>query len=1311
VDSAGVAKWPANGTAICTAPNDQEYPQIISDGSGGAIITWRDWRSGTNYDIYAQRVYSSGSLSPGSMLWSGDSAQNTAVCTASGTQYRPQIISDGSGGAIITWHDRRSGNSDIYARRVDSSGAVLWTANGVAICTSPGDQEYPQIVSDGSGGAIITWADYRSGTNWDVFAQRVDSGGAVKWPANGVPISTAPGSQYNPQIASDGSGGAIITWQDYRDGRWDIYAQRVDANGNAKWYANGVAVETYSEDQENPRIIPDGSGGAIITWQDRWNGTNYDIYAKKVSSTGVVQWGGGGAAVCTASGDQYGPQLASDGSGGAIITWEDRRSGSNYDIYAQRVDSGGAVKWTANGVAITTDSYNQEYPRIISDGSGGAIITWQDYYGGNWDIYAQKVDSAGAVKWTPGGKSVCFTSGDQSYPQLVSDGSGGAIVTWQDYRGSNVDIYAQRVDSGGNVKWTANGVPISTASGNQSYPELVSDGSGGAIITWEDYRSATDFNFDIYAHRVGSTGSLPDTTPPTVALSSTATSPTNTSPVPMTATFSEAVSGFTLGDIVVGNGTAGSFAGSGSVYTFSVTPAGQGTVTVNVPAGVAQDAGGNGNTAAPQFSIVYDSIAPAVTLTSTATSPANTSPIPMTATFSEAVTGFALEDIVVGNGSAGSFSPVSSSVYNFDVTPARQGLVTVDLPAGAAQDAAGNGNVAAAQFSITYDGLSPTVTLTSMATSPTNTSPIPMTATFSEAVSGFALEDIVVGNGSAGSFTPVSASVYTFAVTPAGQGTVTVDVPAGVAQDAASHGNAAAAQFSITFDSVSPAVALTSTAASPTNTSPIPMTATFSEAVSGFALEDIVVGNGSASAFVAISPTAYTFNVTPAGQGVVTVDVPAGAARDEALNGNSAAVQFSIVYDNISPTLTLTSTATTLTNTSPIPMTATFSEAVSGFALEDIAVGNGTAGSFNAVSPTVYSFAVTPAGEGLVTVDVPAGAAQDAAGNGNTAPPQFSITYDPLAPTVTLSSTATSPTGISPIPMTATFSEAVTGFALEDITVGNGTASNFVAVSTTVYTFSVTPAGQGLVTVDVAAGAAQNATLRGNAGATQFSITFDSVSPTLTLTSTATSPADTWPIPMTATFSEAVTGFALEDIAVGNGSASEFVAVSPTVYTFNVTPAGQGVITVDVPAGSAQDAAGNGNTAAARFSITYDGPSILPPTITSFRISSTTDEGHVVIITGTNFSGATAVKFGGTDALSFTVDSATQITALVGPDAGGKIAVTTPGGTGTSDEDFDPSASAGGSSNWWLIAPILGGVIVLGAIGYWLLASRRRARA
>jgi len=446
---------------------------------------------------------------PASAAWPTSPLVNVPLCTASGEQYFPTIVSDGASGAIVTWSDARSGTADIYAQHVSGSGVPLWGANGVALCTATGDQSNPTIVSDGAGGAIVTWNDFR-GTKYDIYTQRISSGGVVQWTTDGVAVCTAGGHQQYPTITSDGAGGAIIAWMGLFGGNYDVYAQRVSGAGAPQWTANGVALCTAAGHQENPTLIPDGAGGAIVTWLDQRTGGDYtfsDIYAQRVSSTGTPQWTANGVALCTATGPQQYPVIAPDGLGGAIITWFDDRAG-NYDIYAQRISGAGNVQWTADGVALCTAAGEQAVFSIIPDGAGGAITAWRDYRGGSdYDIYCQRVSQSGSPLWTGNGVALCTATGDQYDPALVADGAGGAIVTWPDLRGGiELDIYAQRISAGGVTAWTGNGVALSTAAGQQNVTTIVSDGAGGAIVTWRDKRSGVDF--DIYAQRVQANGQL-----------------------------------------------------------------------------------------------------------------------------------------------------------------------------------------------------------------------------------------------------------------------------------------------------------------------------------------------------------------------------------------------------------------------------------------------------------------------------------------------------------------------------------------------------------------------------------------------------------------------------------------------------------------------------------------------------------------------------------------------------------------------------------------------------------------------------------
>jgi hypothetical protein len=436
-----IASWITNGIQITGAPDTQNIRALVPDGSGGAIAVWHDNRSG-DYDIYAQRVDINGNTQ-----WTTD---GQPICTASKNQMEPVAVSDGAGGAIMAWHDLRGTTNHIYAQRVDASGTVVWTTDGVAICTAANHQAYPTIASDGSGGAIITWRDTRGGFS-DIYAQRVNASGNVLWIADGVVVCAATGSQSYPQITSDGFGGAIVTWEDERGSDTDIYAQRIDLYGITQWTADGEAICTATASQQRMRIVEDGAGGAIIAWYDDRSLSYYDIFAQRIDASGAVAWTTDGVAICTVLGDQYYPEIDTDGAGGAIITWYDYRGGSTSDVYAQRVDEYGNPLWTPDGVAISTAANFQNEPYVAHVGSGESIIAWRDYRSGSsYDTYAQRVDANGVTQWTANGVALCIQPWNQSGVRIVSNGYGGAIVAWDDYRnGTDNDIYAQMIDTNG----------------------------------------------------------------------------------------------------------------------------------------------------------------------------------------------------------------------------------------------------------------------------------------------------------------------------------------------------------------------------------------------------------------------------------------------------------------------------------------------------------------------------------------------------------------------------------------------------------------------------------------------------------------------------------------------------------------------------------------------------------------------------------------------------------------------------------------------------------------------------------------------
>lgn len=436
-------------------------------------------------------------------LHAGWTINGAPICTTVGDQSLPKVCSDGTGGAIVTWIDRRTSPPSIYAQRINELGRAQWSVNGIPVGSSDYTQDHARIVADGNGGAIIVWEVFQDLVAFDIFAQHIDADGNLLWIETGVAVCTAEANQDWSAICSDGAGGCIIAWVDKRNSsNSDIYAQRIDAGGNPQWTSNGIPICVADSIQKEVQIVSDGSGGAIIVWVDyRVAG---DLYGQKVNGSGVEQWTADGARVCLASAIQYEPKIATDGAGGAFVTWYDRRS-ILFDVYLQRINASGNEVFTSGGIVVCNAVDTQRYPRITADGAGGAIVTWEDFrdQSDKSSLYAQRINASGNRVWPNAqGVPIRTLSGYSTNPVIVSDGMEGAIISWLDSRNQAVsgqDVYVQRIDRLGTCLWRGNGDSLCTAVENQFNLAVTTDGVGGAIVVWEDNRNSND---DIFAQRI-----------------------------------------------------------------------------------------------------------------------------------------------------------------------------------------------------------------------------------------------------------------------------------------------------------------------------------------------------------------------------------------------------------------------------------------------------------------------------------------------------------------------------------------------------------------------------------------------------------------------------------------------------------------------------------------------------------------------------------------------------------------------------------------------------------------------------------------
>lgn len=166
------------------------------------------------------------------------------------------------------------------------------------------------------------------------------------------------------------------------------------------------------------------------------------------------------------------------------------------------------IMWQENGIPIR-QGINIEWSRaaaIMNDNS--VVYTWSDTKNGDRGLFAQKVNSSGNLLWEEGGVTVNDASNRQEDGVVIETTDGGVILAWVDFRhNDDGDIYAQKLNSDGVIQWDTEGIPLSLASNIQISLNIVSDGAGGAFVIWQDNRGSTG-GTDIYGTHVLTDGTI-----------------------------------------------------------------------------------------------------------------------------------------------------------------------------------------------------------------------------------------------------------------------------------------------------------------------------------------------------------------------------------------------------------------------------------------------------------------------------------------------------------------------------------------------------------------------------------------------------------------------------------------------------------------------------------------------------------------------------------------------------------------------------------------------------------------------------------
>ena len=395
------------------------YPQVAVDQKGNAVSVWVQ-HDGTHYSIFANR-YIAG------LGWQGATLLETYQ---SGDTWPPQVAMDADGNAMAVWTQHEGDVHKLYA----SYAAVgqLWQ-QPILVAQGAGSVTVPQIAFDAQGIAIATWQQLHNGVN-SIFASHFIPG--LSW-QTAVPLELDDvNNAYDPQLAVDSYGNAVVAWRQDNNGLSTIFANRYIV-GLGWQGAELLDTKTVGEADAgyayDAQVAMDERGNAMVVWQRHAaNDGPGSIYARRYDAT--LGWLGL-ELLETAPESANNPRIAMNVLGIATVVWR-QFDGNHYSLYTNRYNP--LSGWEGVEAVQLASQGNIDVPQVAIDTQGNTTIVWQQLdANGNIGLYTrQHILTRG---WQGVSQLQTAQSGNAYNPALAMDLYGNATLAWHQTDASGMD--------------------------------------------------------------------------------------------------------------------------------------------------------------------------------------------------------------------------------------------------------------------------------------------------------------------------------------------------------------------------------------------------------------------------------------------------------------------------------------------------------------------------------------------------------------------------------------------------------------------------------------------------------------------------------------------------------------------------------------------------------------------------------------------------------------------------------------------------------------------------------------------------------
>jgi hypothetical protein len=288
IDGNGSMLWNTN------IPGGVDRFDIEVDTGGSTFIIWKDNPSYSEGDIFVQMVNADGTIAwpTGGLRLTDDENPGYA-----GGSFDHRLISDGDSGIVCIWSEgilTEDGRSIIghrlYAQRISKEGEMLWEPDGVLIINWERPLEEPYIIGSDPGSVLVLWEDIHR-----IYGQKIDLSGNRTWTEGGLQITHIDAIMYY-SATGDGIGGAVLAWNYTEQKDRYVGAQRLNSDGSNLWGDDGIKISTappyWAGFSIAARILPDGTGGFVISWASGDNiKDRTSSYIQRISAEGELLWG------------------------------------------------------------------------------------------------------------------------------------------------------------------------------------------------------------------------------------------------------------------------------------------------------------------------------------------------------------------------------------------------------------------------------------------------------------------------------------------------------------------------------------------------------------------------------------------------------------------------------------------------------------------------------------------------------------------------------------------------------------------------------------------------------------------------------------------------------------------------------------------------------------------------------------------------------------------------------------------------------------------------------------------------------------